>query len=92
LLDRVVEVAEVTAQRLTAADVPDEPELLEVADVPEVPDQRAQDRRVDLVQLLVAERLDQPQRVGTGLREAVSDRSLRIGGRRARDDPKSLQR
>ena len=44
LLDRVVEGAELVAQRLAPADPLYEPELLEVRDVAEVPDQRAQDR------------------------------------------------
>jgi hypothetical protein len=92
LLDGVVEVAQVSAQRLAAADVADQPELLEVRDVAEVPDQRAQDGRVDPVELLVAERLDQLQGVDARLGQAVRDRAFRIGGGGARDDPGSLQR
>jgi hypothetical protein len=92
LLDRVVELAQVAAQRLAAADVPDQPQLLEVADVAQVPDQRAQDRRVDAVELFLRERLDQLERVSARLREAVCDRGLRIGGRRAGNDPNRLHR
>ena len=38
-----------------------QPQLLEVGDVAEVPGQGAEDRRVDAVQLLVGERLDEPK-------------------------------
>ena len=61
VLDRVVEAAEVAVQRLALADRLHQPELLEVGDVPEIPGQRAEHRRVDPVELLVVERLDQPQ-------------------------------
>jgi hypothetical protein len=79
LLDRVVELAEVTAQRLAAADPADKPELLEVGDVPEVPDQRAEDRVVDPIELLLRERLDQLQGVDACLFEAPGQFGLAIG-------------
>jgi hypothetical protein len=59
VLDRVVEAAEVAPQRLAAADPLHQPELLEVGDVAEVPDQGAEDRRVDPVELLLGERVNQ---------------------------------
>jgi hypothetical protein len=40
MLERVVQVVDVVTDRLTAADVADQPQLLLVADVGEVPDQR----------------------------------------------------
>ena len=40
MLEGVVQVVDVRAQRLAAADVPDQPQLLLAADVREVPDQR----------------------------------------------------
>jgi hypothetical protein len=73
LLDRVVEVAELTAQRLASPDPPYQPELLEVGDVAEVPDQRAEDRRVDAVQLLIGERLDQQEGVTPCLSEPLGE-------------------
>jgi len=79
LLDRVVELAEVAAQRLAPADPLDEPELLEVSDVPKVPDQGAQDRVVDPVELLVRERLDQLQGVTTCLLQTPGQLGLAVG-------------
>jgi len=73
LLDGVIEVTELAAQRLPATDPPDEPELLEVRDVPEIPDQRAEDRRVDAVELLVGERLDQPEGVTACLSQPLGE-------------------
>src|SRR5262249_21034803 len=58
-LDRGIESAELAVQRLAAADALDQPELLEVGDVAEVPGERAEQRRVDGVQLLVVELLHQ---------------------------------
>jgi hypothetical protein len=91
ILDRVVEAAELTVQRLTAADRLHQPKLLEVGDVAEVPGQRAEQRRVDVVELLVVERLDQLQRACAGLGETLRDRTLEarrhLGG-----DSKTLQR
>ena len=43
-------------QRLAVADRLHEPQLLEVGDVTEVPGQRAEDGRVDAVELLVVKR------------------------------------
>jgi len=54
--------------------------------VAEVPDQRAEDRRVDPVELLLAQGADQLQRALTCLGEAVRDRVLGLGGGGARDD------
>jgi hypothetical protein len=41
--------------------------------VPEVPDQRAEDRGVDAIELLVAERLDQEERVTACLSEPLGE-------------------
>jgi hypothetical protein len=79
LLDRVVELAEVAAERLAAADPLDEPELLEVADVAEVPDQRAEDRVVDMVELLLSEGLDQLEGVTPCLIQALGQFGLAVG-------------
>src|SRR5262249_48042947 len=89
LLDRVVELPDVAAERLAGTDRADEPELLEVRDVTEVPDQRTEDGVVDAVELLVGERLDQLERVSTcllqtpgqlGLAVRSGTRSTRSGG------------
>ena len=79
VLDRVVEAAELAVQRLALADRLHQPELLEVGDVAEVPGQRAEDRRVDAVELLVVERLDQLQGAPARLGEALRDRFLGAG-------------
>jgi hypothetical protein len=79
LLDCIVERPELPSKRLAAADSLNEPELLEVRDVPEIPDQRAEDRVVDAVQLLVAEWLDQLQSVSTRLLQTPGDLRLAIG-------------
>jgi len=79
LLDRVIERAEVPAQGLAAADPLDQPELLEVGDVPEIPDQRAENRVVDAVELLVRERLDQLQGVTACLLQVPGQLGLAIG-------------
>jgi hypothetical protein len=76
VLDRVVETAELTVQRLPPADRLHQPELLEVGDVAQVPGQRAEDRRVDTVELLVVERLEQLQCEPARLGEALRDRFL----------------
>jgi hypothetical protein len=76
LLDRVIELAEVPPERLSSADLADQPELFEVGDVAEVPDQRTEDRRVDPVELLVREWLDQLQGVASSLSEPLCDRGL----------------
>jgi hypothetical protein len=60
-------VAELTMQRRTAADGLDQPQLLEVGDVAEVPGERAEQRRVDPVQELVAERRDKCDRAPASL-------------------------
>jgi plasmid stabilization system protein ParE len=80
VLDRVVEAPKLPVQRLPPPDRLHQPQLLEVGDVPEVPGQRAQDRRVDRVQLLVVERRDQRQRPLARLGESVRDRCLGLGG------------
>ena len=79
LLDRVVEIAEVAAERFAAADPLNEPELLEVADVAEVPDQRAEDRVVDPIELLLGERLDQLEGVAAGLIQTPGQFGLPVG-------------
>jgi hypothetical protein len=84
VLDRVVEAAEVAVQRLVAADRLHQPQLLEVGDVAEVPGQRAEDRRVDAVELLVVERLDQLQgplpRVDETFRDRILGACRHLGG------------
>ena len=89
VLDRVVEAAELAVQRLAVADRLHQPELLEVGDVAEVPGQRAEERRVDAVELLVVERLDQVQGPPPRLREALRDRFLGAG-RHLGGDAKTL--
>jgi len=79
LLDRVVELAEIPPQRLPPADPLNQPELLEVGDVPEIPDQRAEDRGVDPVELLVGERLDQLEGVTACLLQTTGQRGLSVG-------------
>ena len=54
------------ADRLAAADVADQPELLLVADVGEVPDQRRHQRRVLADQVVVVDRVGQQRRCGRG--------------------------
>jgi hypothetical protein len=89
VLDRVVEPAEVAVQRLAVARGLDEPELLEVGDVPEVPGERAEQRRVDVVELLVVELLDEEQSPLPRFRQPLGD--LRpIGCLRRRRDRSSL--
>jgi hypothetical protein len=79
LLDRVVELTEVTPEWLAPADPLHQPELLEVADVPEVPDQWAEDGVVDPVELLMGERLDQLQGVTARLFQTLGQLGLAIG-------------
>ena len=90
VLDRVVEAAELAVQRLAAADRLHQPQLLEVGDVAEVPGERAEDRRVDPVELLVVERLDQLQGPLPRLGETLRDRFLGAG-RHLGGDAKTLQ-
>ena len=66
-------------QRLAVADRLHQPELLEVGDVAEVPGERAEQRRVDPVELLVVERLDQLQGPPARLGETFRDRFLGAG-------------
>ena len=79
LLDRVVELAQLSAEWLAPADPLDQPELLEVGDVPQVPDQRAEDRVVDPIQLLLGERLDQLEGVAACLLQAPGQLGLAVG-------------
>ena len=88
VLDRVVEAPELAVHRLAVADALDQPELLEVGDVAEVPGKRAEDRRVDGVELLVGERLDQQEGALARLGEAVGDPLTQIGLGRRRDGPR----
>ena len=84
VLDRVVVAAQAPVERRAATGLLDEPELLEVGDVAEVPGERAEQRRVDRVELLVAELLDQQQGALARLAQSFGDRVLRLcrGGRR----------
>jgi hypothetical protein len=54
-------VAETPVERLAAADRLDQPELLEVGDVAEIPGERTEQRRIDLVELLVVELIDEEE-------------------------------
>jgi hypothetical protein len=85
VLDRVVEAPELAAQRLTVADPLDQPELFEVGNVAEIPGERAEDRRVDGVQLPLAERLDEEQGARSCVRQTVGDPLAEIGLRGGRD-------
>jgi len=88
VFDRVVEAPELAAQRLAAADPLDQPELLEVRDVAEVPSERAEDRRVDLVELLVGERLDEEERPPPCLLQTFGGALVEIGRDGRRDSPR----
>jgi hypothetical protein len=79
LLDRVVELAEIASERVAAADPLDQPELLEVGDVPQIPDQRAEDRAVDPIELIVRKRLDQAQGVTACLVQTPGQLGLELG-------------
>ena len=57
-----------------------QPQLLEVGDVAQIPGQRAENGRVDAVQLLVVERLEQQKRAFARLRQATGDGLLGAGG------------
>ncbi len=89
VLDRVVEAAEISVQRLAVADRLHQPELLEVGDMAEVPGQGTEQRRVHGVELLVVERLDQLQGARSCLGESFRDRSLGVC-RHLGGDTKSL--
>ena len=65
--ERVVELVVDRRERLAAAGLAEQPELLEVADVGEIPDERRLERRDLARQLLVVERLEQ----GLGSRARV---------------------
>ena len=91
VLDRVVEAPQLAVHRLAAADPLHQPQLLEVGDVAEVPGERAEDRRVDGVELLVGERLDQEEGPLARLREAVGDLLAQVGLGRRRDVEKATQ-
>jgi hypothetical protein len=92
VLDRVVETPETTVEGLAPADPLDEPELLEVRDVAEVPGERAEDRRVDPIELVVGERLDKEERPSAGLGETVRDPLLirGVSPSRREGDPNRL--
>ena len=91
VLDRVVERAQLAVHRVAIPDALNQPELLEVGDVAEVPGERAEDRRVDRVELLVGERLDEPERAFAGLGEAVGDALVEVD-RSCRRDVLSVPR
>ena len=61
-LGRVVDLHQVRPQRRHPRAAARDPEVLERRDVTEVPHQRAHERVVDALEILVAHRLDQPQR------------------------------
>ena len=77
-------------QRLALADRLHQPELLEVGDVAEVPGERAEDRRVDAVELLVVERLDQLVRAARASASRSAIASLEWACRHLGGDAKTL--
>ena len=72
-LGGVVDLGQVGPQQLEPAGPVAEPEVLEGRDVAEVPDQRAHQRVVHAVEILVGDRLDQRQRALAGLGEQRFD-------------------
>jgi hypothetical protein len=70
-LGRVVHDREIRSQGWQAARALREPEVLEGGDVPEVPHERAHQRIVDVIEVLVADALDEregpPARIGKQL-------------------------
>ena len=79
-LERVIDVGQLLAQERLSAEAMHDPEVLEGGDVAEVPDQRAHQRRVDLLQLLVGERRHQLERPRACLPEVI-DRLLGVADR-----------
>ena len=89
VLDRVVDAAEIAVQRFPAPGRLDEPQLLEVGDMAQIPRERTEQRRVDGVELLVAELLDEQESASTRLGEPLRN-PLPIGCLRGRRDIASL--
>ena len=75
-LERVVDLGQVAAEHRLAAEAMDEPQVLERGDVPEVPDERAHQRRVDALEVLVADVGDECQRALARLGQRLD----RVGG------------
>ena len=59
-LERVVDLRQVGAQQRPAAVAVRQPQVLERRDVAEVPDERAHQRRVDALEILLVDAVDQP--------------------------------
>ncbi len=66
-LERVVALRQVWPQQLEARVAMGQPQVLVGGDVAEIPDERAHDRRVHALQVLVAESGDQRERARAGL-------------------------
>ena len=75
-LERVVDLGQVGSEHRLAAEATDEPQVLEGGDVAEVPDERAHQRRVDALEVLVADAGDEGQRALTRLGQGLD----RVGG------------
>ena len=72
VLERIVDAGHL-AELHGAVDVPVEPQLLEVGDVAEVPDDRAHERIVLHSEIVVRERLDQPNCPGASFAQQLGD-------------------
>ena len=84
MLERVVQLVDVLPDRLAAADVADQPELLLVADVGEVPDQRGHQRRVLPDQVVGVDRVGELHRAGAGPLELLRHERAQALRRRVR--------
>ena len=80
VLERVVELVDVGAHRLAAADVADQPELLLVADVREVPHQRRHQHRVLADEVLVVDGVGEQDAAPPGPFEAAGDQRAQFAG------------
>jgi hypothetical protein len=83
MLERVVQLVDVLAQRLAAADVADQPELLLVADVGVVPDQRRHQLGVLLDQVVGVDRVGQLHRPRRDRSAALPTKARRPSGDRS---------
>ena len=79
-LEGVVDIGQLLAQQRLAAEAMHDPEVLEGGDVAQVPDQRAHQRGVDPLQLLIGEGGHQLERPLAGLLQPV-DRCLGVAHR-----------
>ena len=81
-LEGVVEVGEVAAQQVAAAVAMDEPEVLVGGDVAEIPVQRAHQRVLHALEILVREAGDQRKRAIAGVLQGLSEGWLGHGRHR----------